>query len=133
LEQTLEVRIDKWLWAARFFRTRSLAAAAVGGGHVQVNGNRVKPSRMLKVGERLRVRRGDEEFEVEVLVLSERRASAPVAATWYHEDEADRLRREQARETRRAAGAMVRQPARRPDKRDRRKIIDFLKKERMPG
>ncbi len=127
-----EVRIDKWLWAARFFRTRSLAAAAVGGGHVQVNGVRVKPSRMLRVGDRLRVRRGDEDFEIEILVLSGQRASAPVAATLYHEDEKDRLRREQAREARRAAGSMAPHPPRRPDKRDRRKIIDFLKKETLP-
>ena len=81
------VRIDVWLWAARFFKTRSLAKSAVVGGKVEVGGQGVKPSRMLKVGDALRIRRGEEVYEIEVRGLSDVRGSAPVAQQLYGESE----------------------------------------------
>lgn len=82
-----KVRIDKWLWAARFFKTRSLACTAVEAGHVQINGERIKPARHVRVGDRVRVLNQTGEFEIEVLGLAELRGSATVAATLYHETE----------------------------------------------
>ena len=79
------MRIDKWLWAARFFKTRSLAADAVEGGKAQWQGNRVKPAHAVKVGDRLQVRIGTMHWEIDVLALSERRGSASIAQTLYRE------------------------------------------------
>ncbi len=124
-----KVRIDKWLWAARFFKTRSLASKAVSGGHVHVNGSRVKPARVVLVGDRLHIRRGVIEFEVMVLELSGRRGPAIKAQTLYKETDESIERREQEtleRRLQRPAGSL---PARRPDKRDRRKIRKFLRKD----
>lgn len=123
-----KIRIDKWLWAARFFKTRSLASQAVGGGHVQVNGSRVKPSRTVQIGDTLQIRRGEEEFVLVVQGLSERRGPAVQAQTLYQETEESRQGREAARQLRREGGAAL-PPARRPDKRDRRKIRKLLRKE----
>lgn len=117
------VRVDKWLWAARFFKTRSLAQAAVRGGHVEINGQGCKPARSVVVGDRLRVTRGEVSFDLEVLELSDRRGPAPVARSLYQETEASRLRREARAEARRL-GAQV-DGGRRPDKRDRRRIRQF--------
>lgn len=89
------LRIDKWLWAARFFKTRSLAAEAVAGGKVQVNGERAKPSRALKVGDRLSIRTGTLSWEVTVTVLSERRGPADEARKLYLESEDRRREREE--------------------------------------
>ncbi len=122
------VRIDRWLWAARFFKTRALAQAAIRGGHVQLNGVRVKPSRELKVGDRLSIARGPERFDVAVLALSERRGSATLAAELYRESDASAARREAEREARRLQRQIVTGPSRRPDKRARRKIIRFTRK-----
>ena len=88
------IRIDKWLWAARFFKTRSLAREAISGGKVHLNGYRVKPGRALKPGDSLRVQRGEEEFTIVVVELSTRRGPAPVAQTLYEETEESRVRRE---------------------------------------
>lgn len=123
-----KIRIDKWLWAARFFKTRSLASQAVGGGHVQVNGSRVKPSRVVQIGDILQIRRGEEEFVVVVQGLSERRGPAVLAQALYQETEESRQGREAARQLRREGGAAL-PPVRRPDKRDRRKIRKLLRKE----
>jgi ribosome-associated heat shock protein Hsp15 len=122
------IRIDKWLWASRFFKTRSLASQAVGGGHVQVNGSRVKPSRVVQIGDILQIRRGQEEFVVAVQGLSERRGPAVQAQALYQETEESRQGREAARQLRIEGGAAL-PPARRPDKRDRRKIRKLLRKE----
>ena len=92
------VRIDKWLWAARFFKTRGLAREAIKGGRVQLDGRRVKPSRTLAEGDRLTIRRGDEEFRVTVTDLGDRRLSAALAQDKYVEDAASRKRREAAAE-----------------------------------
>jgi ribosome-associated heat shock protein Hsp15 len=124
-----KVRIDKWLWAARFFKTRGLASKAVSGGHVHLNGNRIKPSRPVQVGEQLRIKRGVEEFTVNVLGLSSRRGPATVARTLYEETEESVSLREQAREQRRLVRAPASRPEGRPDKRARRKIRKFLRKE----
>jgi len=124
-----QVRIDKWLWAARFFKTRALAVQAVSGGKVQVNGNRVRSSRIVQIGEILRVRRGEEEFTITVLALSMVRRPAVEARLLYEEsEESIRLRQESAKmRTMFAAGQSM--PAKRPDKRDRRKIRAFTRKD----
>ena len=123
------VRIDKWLWAARFFKTRSLASQAVSGGHVEVRGSRVKPSRSVQAGDLLTIRRDQVEWTVEVLALSDKRGPATVARTLYAETEASLARRERQQEERRALGQQGGVPERRPDKHERRKIRKFLKKE----
>ena len=92
-----EVRVDVWLWAARFFKTRSLAKQAIGGGKVELNGSACKAARPVRVGDRMIVRRGEETMEVEVLGLSEQRGPAPVAQTLYRETETSRIAREAAR------------------------------------
>lgn len=114
------VRIDVWLWAARFFRTRPLARQAVETGKVEVDGQRPKASRLVRVGDALRVVRGEDVFEVEVLGLSDQRGPAPVAQALYREHEASRLAREEAARLRRAARDGYRPPQSRPDKRARR-------------
>ncbi len=124
-----KVRIDKWLWAARFFRTRSLAAKAVSGGHVHLNEGRVKPARLLQVGDRLEIRRGEQQFTVIVLELSSRRGPAVRARTLYEETEESIAARERAREQRRMTGGPALRPDRRPDKRDRRRIRQFIRKD----
>lgn len=116
------VRIDVWLWAARFFRTRSLAKQAVETGRVEVGGQRPKASRAVRAGDALRVVRGDEVFEVEVLGVSDDRGPAPVAQALYRESEASVAARAEAREVRRAARDGYRPPEQRPDKRARRLI-----------
>ena len=124
-----KVRIDKWLWAARFFKTRSLASKAVAGGHVQLNGGRIKPSRTVQEGDRLQIQRGEEQFTVDILALSSRRGPATVARTLYRETEESVVLREAAREQRRLLKAPPVRPQGRPDKRDRRKIRKFLRKD----
>jgi ribosome-associated heat shock protein Hsp15 len=116
------VRADSWLWAARFFKTRSLARQAIEHGHVQANGAACKPARPVHVGDRLHIRRGEEAFEVEVLGLSAKRGSAAVAQALYHESESSRAAREAAREQRRAERAGYQPPSGKPDKRARRLI-----------
>ncbi len=124
-----KIRIDKWLWAARFFKTRGLASKAVSGGHVHLNGGRIKPSRPLQPGDTLRIKRGQEEFVVDVLALSSRRGPAKIARTLYEETPESLTLREEAREQRRLIRAPASKPERRPDKRDRRKIRKFLRKD----
>jgi ribosome-associated heat shock protein Hsp15 len=123
------VRIDKWLWAARFFKTRSLAAQAASGGHVALNGNKVKPARVVQVGDMLEIRQGFFEYTVRILALSEHRGPAVVARTLYEETEASQAKREQVQAERKALNLQGNQPDRRPDKHERRKIRQFLKKE----
>lgn len=127
LDSQQPVRLDKWLWAARFFKTRAQAMAAINGGHVHVNGVRVKPSRTLRSGDELAIRKAGMEFVVIVVALSERRGPAIVAQQLYRETDASRQRREALAEERRllATAAPV---ARRPDKKGRRQIIRFTGK-----
>jgi ribosome-associated heat shock protein Hsp15 len=117
-----DVRLDLWLWAARFFRTRSLARQAVDNGKVEVDGQRAKPSRPLRGGEALRVERAGEIFEVAVLAVSGVRGPASTARLLYSETEASRLRREEQRAERAAERAGYSAPETRPDKRARRLI-----------
>jgi len=124
-----QVRIDKWLWAARFFKTRSLAAKEVGAGHVAVDGVKVKPARMVRTGDLLTIRQGFVETTVRILAPSEQRGPAPVARTLYEETEESRAKREQVLAERKAMNLHASQPDRRPDKHERRKIRQFLKKE----
>ena len=124
------VRIDKWLWAARFFRTRALAREAIKGGKVQLDGVRVKPGRTLSLGDRLTIRRGDEEYVVTVDDLSDRRLSAPLAAEKYTEDPESAARREAAAEKRRLERQARQERLRRPDKRERRQIVRFTRRDR---
>lgn len=116
------VRLDQWLWAARFFKTRSLAKQAVETGKVDIGGQRAKASRAVRVGDALRIVRGEETFEVEVRGLSDTRGPAPVARQLYVESESSRLAREQARAQRAAERNGYRAPESRPDKRARRLI-----------
>nr|WP_320010266.1 RNA-binding S4 domain-containing protein [uncultured Desulfobulbus sp.] len=123
------VRIDKWLWAARFFKTRSLASKAVSGGHVSLNGNRVKPSRFVQIGDSLVIRRDLLEYTIEVVALAEKRGPAKIAQTLYEETAASKEKREMLAEQRRILRLQGQPPERRPEKRERRKIRQFLKKE----
>jgi ribosome-associated heat shock protein Hsp15 len=121
------VRVDKWLWAARFFKTRALAREAIKGGKVQIDGNRVKPGRILKDGDRLTIRRDEDTFEITVQDLGGRRVSASLAQEKYQEDPASKARREaDAEQRKREHQERVERP-RRPDKRQRRQIVKFTR------
>lgn len=120
--QGASVRLDKWLWAARFFKTRGLAKDAVEGGKVHVDGARAKPSRQLQVGALLRVRTGHTERTVRVEGLSEKRGPAPEARQLYEETAESIQRREREAERRRQASLAAASPAGRPDRKDRRDI-----------
>ena len=120
-----KLRLDKWLWAARFFKTRSLAKAAIEGGKVQLDGSRVKVSKEISVGDQLRIRQGWDEKDIEVLALSDQRRGAPEAHSLYRESAASITRREETAAARKAAGGMIERPARRPTKKQRRQIHRF--------
>jgi ribosome-associated heat shock protein Hsp15 len=117
-----QVRLDVWLWAARFFRTRSLAKQAVETGKVDVAGQRAKSSRAIRVGESVQVSRGEETFDLVVRALSDTRGPAPVAQALYEETAASKDRREQQRLQRAAMRDGYRPPEHKPDKRARRLI-----------
>ena len=119
------VRLDKWLWAARFFKTRALANEAVTGGKVHVGDQRCKPAHAVRVGEMLRIQRGPEEYRITVTALSDRRGPASAAALLYEETAASRQQREALREQRRLEHSPFPQPAGRPTKQDRRRIVRF--------
>jgi len=119
------VRIDKWLWAARFFKTRSLAVRACELGRIQSNGQSAKAAREVRVGDMLRVANDSGDFQVEVLLLSEARGPASVAQTLYRETEESRELRLKAAAERKANMQFEAAPSARPSKRDRRKIIQF--------
>lgn len=118
------VRVDKWLWAARFFKTRAKAKEAIDGGKVDINGTRAKPSKELQIGDELSITQGWDEKVVVVDGLSDRRGSATIAQTLYSETEDSIARREMIAEQRRAAGGQVRSEGR-PGKKDRRQIHQF--------
>tara|TARA_R110002110_G_scaffold26911_1_gene98419 strand:+ start:39218 stop:39613 length:396 start_codon:yes stop_codon:yes gene_type:complete len=120
-----KLRLDKWLWAARFFKTRSLAKAAIEGGKVQLDGQRVKVSKEVAVGDRLQIRQGWDQREVVVEALSDQRRGAPEAQQLYTETEASVAKRESEAAARKAAGGMIERPAHRPTKKQRRQIHRF--------
>ena len=116
------LRIDVWLWAARFYKTRALAKHAIETGKVDVGGQRAKPSRSVRIGDALVVARGEERFEIEVNALSDMRGPASTAQALYRESDASKLAREQARALRAAERGGFRAPETKPDKRARRLI-----------
>ncbi len=122
-----KARIDKWLWAARFFKTRSLAKNAIEGGKVQLAGQRIKVSREIVVGDVLHIRKGWDEYEIVVRAISVQRRAAPIAQTLYEETEASMSRRARAAEARKAAGALAR-PTQKPGKHER-KALERLRKQ----
>ena len=119
---TASVRLDVWLWAARFFRTRSLARQAIENGKVDIDQQRAKPARAVRVGDGLRIDRAGEHFEVEVRGLSDTRGPASIAQALYVETEASRARRESERAAKAAERAGYQAPHGKPDKRARRLI-----------
>jgi len=122
------VRLDKWLWAARFFKTRSVARDAVSGGKVHLNGNRAKPGRTINIGDELRIQRGEEEFVIIIVEPSTRRGPATVARTLYEESDESRIKREKLAEERKLNRQQHATRERRPDKRQRRNIVRFKNK-----
>lgn len=128
-EQRETLRLDKWLWAARFFKTRSMAAAAINGGKVHVNGNRVKAAKNVYVDDRLRITIGFQEFHIVVLALSRFRRPAKEASLLYVESQESIKVREEQRELRRMVNAGYVAPGKKPSKRDRRKIKFFTRKD----
>ena len=124
-----KVRIDKWLWAARFFKTRTLAKEAVEGGKVEYNGQRCKPGKTVDLGAELSIRQGWIDKVVVVRGLSDRRQNASIAQTMYEETEESRVQREAKLEQRRAERESQPIPFRRPNKRDRRLIHRFKEKQ----
>ena len=126
-----QVRIDKWLWAARFFKTRSAATDAVTGGKVEVNGERAKPAKSVKHGDEIRLRLGPYEHVLIVRGLGERRGPASVAQSLYEETEASRAVREKlAEQLRTAPGGFVYEEKGRPTKKDRRDLSRFIDRRR---
>jgi ribosome-associated heat shock protein Hsp15 len=120
-----KVRIDKWLWAARFFKTRNLAKQAIDGGKVHIDGQRIKASKELTLGLTLHIRQGFDEREVVVTGLSEQRRGAPEAALLYEETPASITRREASTQQRKLASALQPVPDSRPTKKQRRQIHQF--------
>jgi ribosome-associated heat shock protein Hsp15 len=119
------VRIDVWLWAARFFKTRALAKKACELGRVQIGGHDVKPAREVRVGDMPKIATEGGDFEVEVLALSDLRRPASVAQTLYRETDESKVKRAQVAEERKANRMFEPAPIARPSKRDRRRIIQF--------
>ncbi|HXF96417.1 MAG TPA: RNA-binding S4 domain-containing protein [Gemmatimonadales bacterium] len=116
------LRLDRWLWAARFFKTRTLAAAAVSGGKVRVNGERAKPARAVRVGDRLSIRVGPYVYDVEVRALADRRGPGRLASTLYAETPASQAARRELAEQLRIAPSIRYQGKGRPTKKDRRRM-----------
>jgi ribosome-associated heat shock protein Hsp15 len=125
----VHVRLDKWLWAARFFKTRSLAAEAIAGGKVQLNGERVKRAKSLQIGDEVRIRLGPYEHQVVVRELSDRRGPAPQAAALYEEKESSRAAREALALQLKSVHAIFAPERGRPTKKDRRDIRRFKGRE----
>ncbi|EXI63254.1 ribosome-associated heat shock protein Hsp15 [Mannheimia granulomatis] len=124
-----EVRLDKWLWAARFYKTRSIAKAMIEGGKVHYNGQRAKVSKAVEVGAIIKLRQGNEEKEVEVLALSDQRRGAPEAQLLYQETEKSIKHREAMAFARKANALSMPHPDRRPNKKERRDLIKFKEQE----
>ena len=119
------MRLDKWLWAARFFKTRTIASRACELGRIESNGQSAKPAREVRIGDVLRVKNDSGEFQIEVLLLSEMRGPAAVAQNLYRETEASKEQRLREAAERKAMQQFVPIPEHRPSKRDRRRIIQF--------
>lgn len=120
-----DVRLDKWLWAARFYKTRSIAKAMIEGGKVHYNGQRAKTSKLVEVGAVIKLRQGNDEKEVEVLALSDQRRGATEAQKLYQETEKSVVEREKLAFARKANALSMPHPDRRPNKKERRDLIKF--------
>lgn len=123
-----KLRIDKWLWAARFFKTRSMASQAVNGGKVHLNGGRVKSSRTIGVGDKLLISKNELEFDITVKMVQKYRRPAVEARLMYEESEESIKKRQEKTELRKMFYAGEKAPTKKPDKRDRRKIREFIRK-----
>ena len=126
MSETGRVRLDKWLWAARFYKTRTLAAEAIDAGQVRVGGERVKTAHPVRVGERVSIRKSGYLWEIDVVALSDKRGSGADAALLYREDEASIVARDELARQRKAAAEASPRFSGRPTKRQRRKLEDFL-------
>ena len=124
-----ELRIDKWLWTSRFFKTRSLATQAVNGGKVHLNGQRVKAGRMVKIGNTLSIQKSSDLYEIIILDISQTRRPAKEACRLYEESEQSRLKREREHEIKKLASATRPVPRRKPDKREREQLRNFKQKQ----
>ncbi|WP_392561601.1 ribosome-associated heat shock protein Hsp15 [Orbus sturtevantii] len=122
---TPQIRLDKWLWAARFYKTRPLAREMIEGGKVHYNGQRTKPSKIVEIGAELKLRQGSDEKTITVLMLSERRKTATEAQALYIENEASIIKRENISQARKLGSLTMPHPDRRPDKKERRDLIKF--------
>ena len=120
-----EVRLDKWLWAARFYKTRSIAKAMIEGGKVHYNGQRAKVSKAVEIGATIKLRQGNEEKEVEVLALSDQRRGAPEAQLLYQETEKSVKQREAIAFARKVTALSMPHPDHRPNKKERRELVKF--------
>ncbi|WP_198341803.1 ribosome-associated heat shock protein Hsp15 [Oceanisphaera avium] len=118
-----KVRLDKWLWAARFYKTRSIARAMIEGGKVHYNGQRTKPSKIVEIGDTIKLRQGDDEREVQVLALSEHRGKAEQAQLLYDETPESIKKRELNAEARKLNNQFTPSPQRKPDKKERRSLL----------
>ena len=118
-------RLDKWLWSARFYKTRSLAVEAINGGHVHVNGQRIKPARTIRVGDAIKITKGQYHWRLVVEALVQRRGPATEARQLYFEDTVSIQQREAIRAEYKLMSPV---PTKRPDKRQRRRIIRFINK-----
>lgn len=125
MSDTESIRIDKWLWTSRFFKTRSLATDAVSGGKVHLNRQRVKPGRAVKIGDRLEIQKNNEFFEVTILAINKTRRPAKEASMTYEESEQSQQRRLQEQQIRKLASSSRPVPNRRPDKRQREQLRRF--------
>ncbi len=121
----MSVRIDKWLWAARFYKMRKLASEAVKGGHISINGVRCKPSKLVQSGDEVFIQKEHETFTVIITGLADKRGSAKIAQSLYDETPESVKYRDEKSEQRRFQSYFAPSPDKRPDKRDRRKIKQF--------
>ena len=124
-EEKEAVRLDKWLWAARFYKTRTLAKEMIDGGKVHYNGQRSKPNKIVEVGATVKVRQGSDEKEIVVLELSSQRRGAPEAQRLYRETEQSLANREKLAMARKMNALSMPHPDRRPDKKERRDLLKF--------
>lgn len=124
-----ELRIDKWLWTARFFKTRSLASEAVNGGKVHLNNHRVKAGRLVKIGDTLSIQKSSDLFEILIVGINKTRRPAKEAKLLYEESEKSRLKREQEHEIKKLASATRPVPQRKPGKREREQLRNFKQKQ----
>ena len=125
IEEKEAVRLDKWLWAARFYKTRTLAKEMIDGGKVHYNGQRSKPNKIVEVGATLKIRQGSDEKEIVVLALSTQRRGAPEAQLLYRETEQSIANREKLAMARKMNALSMPHPDRRPDKKERRDLLKF--------